>query len=246
MEIETLLPDLSKLPDISGTKLVGTHIPLPTRATLENNLRDFIDSFHLRKSEGHPTGRIILGEWGDGKTELFDSIIKPYSHDKGDLAVYLSGSTFLNARKLPEVEEIIRKFSLETDKFLVSLIYAIKSHSEIKDIELPEIDVDIGVKNIISSWFDSIFQDLDSDSNFIVFFDEFEELLDEDEGLKAAVKGIRSLISGDVILGEKKKYNSRLHLIIACTPAAFYKLEHKKSIGEIVGGFSSRLRPIEI
>ncbi|MHA1758570.1 MAG: hypothetical protein ACTSVV_17530, partial [Promethearchaeota archaeon] len=75
----------------------------------------------------------------------------------------------------------------------------------------------------------------------IIFIDEFEELLNEKSTLKEIISGLKDVLNNQFIeIGKNGKFESFIHLIIAVTPNAFYKLESDPDISLIFGGLGRR------
>ncbi|OLS18919.1 MAG: hypothetical protein HeimC3_48570, partial [Candidatus Heimdallarchaeota archaeon LC_3] len=230
------------LPDRSSTTLGEfPHIKLPSRKNLENEIANYLKKTIHQGTK--PSGLIVIGEWGEGKTEIYDSYITTHTSQSNDINLVLSGRSFINSLVSNDVKSLIENTTLEAEIFLFTIIFAMRDYSRIKNLpfpELPDIQRIQKPHEFINSWLERLFNN-NTDQNLIIFFDEFEDLLQEEEALKRATKGLKSVLNNAIELGENQKYQKNVHFILACSPSAYYRITKSKTEKEKYGDFSSRL-----
>ena len=231
-----------RLPSDSGVTFEGFEdIRLKSREAVHRKLEEFMDYCEFARK---PAIRVILGEWGEGKSDAYKRYIKPRAELKGHYAFFVSASTLANSYELPAVVELLKSTSLPAVRFLVALFNAIKEEN--KDARIPSPQ---GFKDA-DSYLDAVLSSLigkDKDRRIYVFIDEFEELLLNPGRLKEIVSGIKETINGMYSqVDEGGKYEGCLHFIVAATPDAYYKLQTSGEFSLIFGGFDRRAGLIEL
>jgi len=234
----------NKLPSDSGVTFEGFEdIKLASRENVKRKLEEFIS---LCESTKKPTIRVILGEWGEGKTDAYKRYIRPRVEQKGHYAFFVSASTLANSYDLPVVSRVLKSTSLSAVRFLVALFYAIREENRDLNDKIPDpqayndatLYLDIILNNLIGK---------DKDRRIFVFIDEFEELLLYPDKLKEIISGIKETVNGMYSqIDEGGKYEGCLHFIIAATPDAYFKLQTAEETSLIFGGLGRRAGVIEL
>lgn len=230
----------SRLPSDAGIVFEGfENITIKSRLNVKKKLEEFIE---IVKSEKKPTMRVIIGEWGEGKTDAFRRYIKPVAERQGYHAFFLSASTISNSFELADIKRLINATPSSSLQFLVVLFASIKSESEITF--LPEPSEFTDSTEFVEESLLRLFKDK---NKLIIFIDEFEELLLNPSILKKIISGIKETINGQYRpVYEKGKFEGCLHFIIAATPDAFYKLQVSEDTSLIFGGLGRRIGIIEL
>ncbi|MCS7123022.1 MAG: hypothetical protein RMJ17_00370, partial [Candidatus Aenigmarchaeota archaeon] len=224
-----------KLPSDAGVVFEGFEkISIESRLKVKKELEDFLSILEIERK---PIVRVIVGEWGEGKTDAFKRYIEPESKRINYLPLFVSASTLSNSFKMPEVEKLISVTPLPSLQFLVALFTSIKSESERE--EIPDHYEYSDPNNFVE---DSIKCLLARGKKIIVFIDEFEELLLDMEILKKIISGIKEIINGQFRpIYEGGKFEGCLHFVIAATPDAFYRLQVSDETSLIFGGLGRRI-----
>ena len=230
----------NKLPSDAGVVFEGfERITIKSRLDVKKKLEEFID---IVKSERKPTMRVIVGEWGEGKTDAFKRYIEPITKEIGYDAFFVSASTLSNSFELPDVKKLVNATPSSSLQFLVALFASIKAESQISAVTDPANFFD--PNEFVE---DSLVRLTTNREKLIVFIDEFEELLLNLPILKKIISGIKETINGQFRpIYEGGKFEGYLHFIIAATPDAFYKLQVSEETSLIFGGLGRRVGVIEL
>ncbi|MEN6554089.1 MAG: hypothetical protein ABFC34_14520 [Methanobacterium sp.] len=219
-------------------------IKLESREKVVESIKEFI-----KYSKDHAKGTTactILGEWGQGKTEIFNSLIKPYVESQGDYAFFLSASTLANVYSIKELNQISKKTPLVALRLLTNLFEGIRVEARSKQ-KIPQLIEYADPEDYTEDVLKELLNPYEEDKKIFIFIDEFEELLINNESLKEIISGIKEIINGTYgkidINGE---YEGSVHLFISITPDARYKLEVHEDTSLIFGGLGRRLTEIEL
>jgi predicted DNA-binding ribbon-helix-helix protein len=230
------------LPSDSGVTFEGfENIKLKSRESVKEKLEDFMD---YCKNARKPAIRVILGEWGEGKTDACRRYIEPMAKADGNYAFLVSASTLSNGYEMPSVSELLKSTSLSAERFLVVLFNAIREECEEEKIPNPWSYRDA------SSYLNAVLNNLIGEKKtrrIFIFIDEFEELLLFPQRLKDIISGIKETINGMYkAIDEGGEYGGCVHLIIAATPDAYYRLQTEEDTSLIFGGLGRRAGIIDL
>ena len=216
-----------------------------------NTKQEFKSAMDIATESTDPIARVILGDWGEGKTDTYQRYIKPHADETGNSSVFTTASTIDNSYETPDVKEIIEKTPLEAVRFLVCLLYSVKQESGITEIPQPS-----GYTDPIDYVSDGVSALRENSENVFVFIDEFEELLYSDRtnkilsGLKETINPPQETESDGAsalqLLHQGGDHAGALHFFIACTPNAYYRLESYQDTSLIFGGVDRRAPKIEL
>ncbi|MCQ5340604.1 MAG: hypothetical protein NO483_02705 [Candidatus Methanomethylicia archaeon] len=231
-----------RLPSDAGVTFEGfENIKLKSRESIREKLDDFVN---YCKDARKPAVRVILGEWGEGKTDAFRRYIEPRAKDDGNYAFLVSTSTLLNEYESPYISDLLKSTSLSAVKFLVVLFNAVRDECGEEKIPDPRnykdaiIYLDATLNNLIGE---------KKTKRIFIFIDEFEELLLFQQRLRDIISGIKETINGMYkAIDEGGEYEGCVHLIIAATPDAFYKLQVTEDFSLIFGSLGRRIGVIEL
>lgn len=233
-----------RLPKDTGIPFSGLEeVRIESRKEVENQITSFIS--YCKEEATGISARIILGDWGEGKTDTYERIIKPYIKENNDELFFLPTPTLINSY---EDESLMNfnKFNLNEDsRLLVHLFNSINNHLENESQVLPTLES----KNSPKAFLEDIWETLLSGNNkrIFIFIDEFEELLTEPNVLKKIVKGVKEAINNTTsVFSEGNKYEGRLHIFISCTPDAYYKIQVQDDTRLIMGGVDRRIDKIRL
>lgn len=251
-----VIPKYSPFPSETGKGIeFGV---LHSREELARRINEKIDT--AKRREYNPLVIFLVGEWGEGKTTLYERYLVPESQEKKDfLVISIDGHSFQKYAK-----EIIEKkiFPEEnTDpayQFLGATFLAIRENLK-KDENLQKmIPVVLPGETSYKSLIDFVNKSIKSLKEvcvigssirpFLVFIDEFETfaLLVEDKILKElVVEGLMRIIDGKVPhLFDSTTKTSMLHFILSMTPPAYSRI--LATAGEIQGRLLSRVEELRI
>ena len=241
-KMEETTKKFERFPPISGVTFSGNEkTAIESRLVIEEEITDFIN--YCRVDADGVAARFILGDWGEGKTDTYERLIKPEITSAGDYLFFLSASRLSNSYDNETIMNFA-KFSLsEPDRLLIHLFNVIKAGAETKDL-LP--DMKKNPKSFLNDALEGLLEN--NDKNIFIFIDEFEELLLSPKTLKKVISGIKEAINGDFeaesLHKNKGKYKDRLHFFVSCTPDAYYKIQVTYDF--IMPGFDRRVRKIRL
>ncbi len=216
-------------------------IKIPSRHIVQEKLDEFVDyCLNARK----PTIRVILGEWGEGKTDAYKRYLVPRTKKDNNLAFFVSASTLSNGYDLPNVRKLLETTSLSAVRFLTVLFNSIREES--KEGRIPNIQEFDDANEFLNHCLKNLIGE-DNSKKIFVFVDEFEELLLKLTRLNEIISGIKEVVNGRFPeIDENGTYPGSLHLILAATPDAFYKLQVSDDTSLIFGGLGRRAGVIEL
>ena len=240
-----------RLPSDTGVTFEGFEdIKIDSREAVRERLEDFID---YSKDARKPSIRLILGEWGEGKTDAYRRYILPRSKKEGNHAFFVSASTISNSFSLANVQRMMDTTPLPSLRFLVALFHSIREErpreGAIREegwIHVPEISDYKEAHAYMRAVLKSIIGQ-DKKKRLFIFIDEFEQLLLYLESLKKIVSGIKETINGQFAeLAEGGDYEGCLHFIVSATPDALYQMEISDETSLLFGGFERRTTVIDL
>lgn len=237
-----------RLPKDAGVTFEGFEdTRIKGREIVREQLEDFLE--YCKTARGTAL-RVILGEWGEGKTDTYRRYIRPKCEAEGNLAFFVSASALSNSFDLSDIQKLFETTSLPAVRFLVALFSSIKQEQkENLRQNLRLIPSPKGYDNA-EAYLDKIFRNLigrKTSRRIFVFIDEFEELLLYVGKLKQIISGIKETINGQYSnIDEGGKYEGGLHLVIAATPDAYYRLQVSEETALIFGGLGRRGAVIDL
>ncbi len=240
-----------RLPNEAGVTFEGFETTrIPSREIVGKKIENWLESCTKMRA---PSMRVLLGEWGEGKTDAYRRHIAPWCKRYNHKAFFVSSSTLANTYDSPQAKEAISNTSLSSLRFLVALFSATKSTSP----ELPFPSVN-GYSDSFQFVRDCLKAVCQGDSRLIFFIDEFEELLGRVR-LSEVISGLKEILNPPQIPSESKKslspesllhesgeFQGRVHFMLSCTPDAFFRLQADGDTSLIFGGLGRRVGQIEI
>lgn len=233
---------IERVPSDAGVTFEGfEEVRIPSREVVRTKLEDFL---RLGKSSQKPAVRILLGEWGEGKTDAFRRYLRPTLESQGDHALFVSASTLANVYTRPEVARLIQGTALSAVKFLVALFESVREESN--DSGIPLADSFADPHNYLKDVLDKLVEGKRR-AKIFVFIDEFEELLTNPARLNEVISGIKETVNGGYKeIDEGGRFPGALHLIIAATPDSYYQLQIKPDASLVFGGLGRRSAVIDL
>jgi hypothetical protein len=231
-----------KLPSDAGVTFEGFEdIRIKSRESVKAKLEDFMK---YCKDTKKPAIRVILGEWGEGKTDAYKRYIQPKCQTEGNYAFFVSASTLSNCFDLPQIKRLFETTSISAIRFLVVLFNSVREES--REIKIPNPENYRDAYAYLNDILTNLIGDKKTRKIF-VFIDEFEELLLNPSKLKDIISGIKETINGRfTAIDDGGEYEGCVHLIVAATPDAFYRLQVDEETALIFGGLGRRAGVIEL
>lgn len=188
----------------------------------------------------------ILGEWGQGKTEINNRFIEPYVKSKGDYSFFISASTLANIYEDEKLSEISNESRVDSIRFLANIFEGIRAESRNPQCEMiPSLNEYNDPENYVESVLDTLIKS--NNKKIFIFLDEFEELLLNNSTLTKIIKGMKSIINGTYGKIDKEgEYMGTIQLFVSITPDARYKLEVSADTSLIMGGLGRRFEEVKL
>jgi hypothetical protein len=214
-------------------------IKIPSREAVREKLQDFLIYCSTAKK---PAIRVILGEWGEGKTDTYVRYLSPQCEKQGNSAYFASASTLANSYRDPDVQALFATTNLEAVRFLVALFNAVREEEKKSDIPQPK------KHKSAEDYVNETLSALSKKRRKVIFFiDEFEELLLHPDILGHILSGIKETVNGHPrTIDESGRFAGCLHLVVAATPDAFYRLAVNEDTSLIFGGLGRRAGIIDL
>lgn len=234
-----------RLPSISGTPFSGFEdIGIESREIVEDRIINFIQ--YCKNEAEAVSARFILGEWGEGKTDSYNRLIKPEIEKNDDYIFFVSASRLSNSYGNESIMNFT-KFDLREDaRLFVHLFNSIKSGLDDDDDRIPEFTKYRNPKSFLSHTLEDLLEG-SKDKKIYIFIDEFEELLSKTRILSKVISGLKEAINGEYKpLSKGGEFEGRLHFFIACTPEAYYKIQVHDDTKGVMGGFDRRINKIAL
>ncbi len=181
----------NRLPSDAGITFEGfENIRLKSREGVREKLEDFMD---YCKNARKPAIRVLLGEWGEGKTDAYKRYIEPKVKTDGNYAFFVSASTLSNGYEVPAISKLLESTPLSAVRFLVVLFSCIREES--KETKIPDPQSYQNAYSYLSDTLSSLVG-RERTRRIFIFIDEFEELLLTPAKLRDIISGIKETING--------------------------------------------------
>ena len=224
---EEFIDEFSQLPSKTGKDVIylEEYAKLPRTKTYKE-VESFLEA--ARKSKEVKL-LFIVAEWGEGKTSIYESLLKKPEIVKQDVVIPIPTRRLLSILSSQEFSDVN---SLGI-RFFVALLYAIKDEIEnylvnaspFDKIKIPAKRAEERTMDFILRGLRSIFNALSVNCRLIVFLDEFEDILDEQTTLQHfVIGGLVEVINGYPRCLCEGDYAGRFHIIVAVTPPAYHRI----------------------
>ena len=213
------------------------------REDVEEMVRSFLNM--VTRAE-ETVSMFVIGEWGEGKTSVFDGYMKALAPEN---VVLLETSVKRLVSSIRSMKHSPGQSSAVT--FLAALLHALA----MEYLERGEKLIDPYSGGPVHEYARKALDQLMSkfgNKRIVVFVDEFEEIVSPSnkDVVKEIINGLVELINGQFGYLQEK-YPGRLHLVIAMTPYAYHKALSLADIDESLKGraerrlhFKLELRPL--
>ena len=235
-----------KLPSIVGKDVMDLRklAPLESREEVINDLKRFIET--CRKSK-EPQLAMIVAEWGEGKTSLFEGFLK-------DLDEYAK-TILVPGRNITSYIEKIQdgKINLRGEtagfKLLAAILLTISELLRGPQGEriIPDHSNFDDIVSYVYSCLEKLVEHYDN-KILILFIDEFEEVVTlKTEHLGVVLSGLVDIVNGYVKeISVGGKYEGKLHLILSITPPAYQRTLTHSEFAQTINRLMQRLSIIKI
>ncbi|ALU12599.1 hypothetical protein EYM_05590 [Ignicoccus islandicus DSM 13165] len=240
-------PPAKRLPSITGkdTEAVLKELwknGLNVRKEVEEQVKAFVE---MARKSNETVSAFVIGEWGEGKTSVFDGYVRGLAKDFCLLSV--------SARRIVDSVRRLRAGMGHSSAliFASALLHSISMEGEERGESLVDPYKGEPLHEYSKKALDQLFGKC-GNKKVIVFIDEFEEIVSpkNKDVVSEVLNGLVELINGEYgYLSEK--YPGRLHLMVALTPYAYVKALTLANIDESLKGrterrlhFKIELRPL--
>jgi hypothetical protein len=221
------------LPPLAGVPFTGFgYAEIESRKSSVKQLRNFVR--YCLKEATSPAVQVILGEWGEGKTEAFQRYIQT-AVKVPNYAYMVSASSV--ADSLPKVRT---ESPLASLNLLAAIFYAVRHETE-GDLVPPMerfIDTD--------QWVKATLKEHDR-GRILIFIDEFEELILDPPALTSLLSGLKELINKQYRpVTESGEYPGIISFFVSCTPDAYARMQRYQEIAEVFGSWERRISKTQL
>ncbi|USG99385.1 hypothetical protein K1720_07580 [Thermococcus argininiproducens] len=248
---EMLLPIYTRLPSETGKGIEFGSIK--SRRKVATKVESLLEI--AKKRQYQPLVLFLIGEWGEGKTTLYNRYLK----DREDVYVFdVQTDVFINFARRIDKKEILPQDQHDAGyNLLAALLLALrdKHGNKIRELigePLPGERSYSSVKHFVSKSLEilkKVSRIKSKNRPIILFLDEFETfvLTADDKILRDYVlQGLTNILNGNVteMFKEEFSHTSLLHLILSLTPPAYAKI--KAYAGDILGRVLARIETIKL
>ncbi len=227
----------------------STAIPFLSRASVKKKIDEFLN--YALKEASSPAVRAIVGEWGEGKTEAYERYVRAAAGERKFKTCRVLASTLDKCLEGSKYSTLIQSSPVSAVRFLGALFLAAREEDALADLPDPELVTN--ASEFVTSSLDAVCSE---GSRLVVFIDEFEELILSPR-VNDIISGIKEIINPPASLGPNSRLVSSrvhlggkdeggLHLIIACTPDAFYRLQTHEDYNLVFGSLGRRWGVIDL
>ncbi|MCK6462967.1 MAG: hypothetical protein L6Q29_04090 [Candidatus Pacebacteria bacterium] len=231
-----LPPDSGTPPFEQQVHLSGFRdIKIQSRVIAERQISDFMK--YCERDADQPAARMILGAWGEGKTEAFYRYIKPYAEKHDHNAFLLTSRSIVNA--------YVHYDGVDTSEARLFLAAVFHVLSDERVVKIPNFTQRAGS---FESWIEKCLDDLNCRKKKVfLFIDEVEQLIHEPRDLRRLMLGIKHILDGQFIgLMPGKPFAGSLFIFFACTPEAYNRIATDPDVRQVFGGYGRRMDKINI
>lgn len=216
-----------QLPPLAAVPFAGfPYAVIESRKGVVSQLRNLVK--YCLKEATSPAVQVILGEWGEGKTEAYARYIKTVVSPP-NRAHLVSASTI--AQSLPKVRDDNPLASLQ---FLAAVFNAVR-HEDPESTFPPR-------ERFASTaeWLEECLRTHER-GRVIIFVDEFEELILDPPSLKSILSGLKELVNGQYHpVAQGGEYQGLVSFFVSCTPDAYARMQRDPDIAEVFGSWERR------
>jgi len=229
-----------QLPPPQAVPFTGFHFAkIKSREPVAKRLKDFMK--RTREAEFFTTG-LIIAEWGEGKTDVYERYIKPEAERKGYYAYKVSTSTIVN--KLSKADSLFPYGPPESLTLAACTFYALRDELILGNEDVSRFPDYREYKEPLEYIEEVLTGHVVKGKDIIyLFIDEFEEILaQKSEVQKKFMSGLKELLNGQLkLIHQGGKFAGRLHFLLACTPYAYNRIRGDVDLAQIFGALDQRL-----
>jgi len=218
----------------SGVTFEGYYnLRIESRKIVKDKLNSYLNYAKISRK---PTIRVILGEWGEGKTDAYIRYIEPQTKKMNYLSYSIAASSIANAYDLTKVRKLHDSTSFSSIMLLCSIFACIEE----KYLETKYIEQYTNANDYLQKMYE-LLDDNNNKIKIFVFIDEFEDLLSTQDKLTKILSGIKQTINGQYkFVTDEGKYPGGVHFIVAATPDSYFKIQTFEDFSQWFGGLGRR------
>ena len=238
-------PSVQRLPSLTGTdaaRLDDYLPPLPSRQRVLEQVREALAEM---EESPDPVLLLLVAEWGEGKTSIYNARIKPLLGSRGSWVLLEARAATLMAylrelgRSSPEKDPSVRLLAALLAAGLESSGLLDKYGSPLHAGSLREY-----CTRVITSL-------VPRDGRLLVFIDELEDLVSgaREEEIAELVAGLLGIVNGDFELVSGKCNGDKcrpggLHIVASLTPPAYSRLMGLRDFATVAARLKRRIRSV--
>lgn len=229
-----------RLPPDSGTPVFDQQVHLSgfrdikieSRVIAERQIADFMK--YCERDADQPAARMLLGAWGEGKTEAFFRYIKPMAKQREHQAFLLPARSIVNAYGHYE------KLDTSEARLFLSAVFHVLTEEH---VTLPKLR-----PQGLEKWIEDCLHALGCEKRKLyLFVDEVEQLLHEPYELRRIMLGIKQILDGKLeSLMSGGNFAGALFIFFACTPEAYNRIATDPDVRQVFGGYGRRMDKISV
>ena len=232
-----------RLPSLTGTDagMLDEYIPpLPSRQRVYQQVAEALNE--LEKSSD-PVLVMLVAEWGEGKTSIYNARVKPWAERRGWLTLETRAAT---------IQAHLRALRQRSEKDPAYRLAAALLAAGLENAGLLARFGPPDAAPSLREYVERVLEELAGKGRgVIVFIDELEDLVASasEEELGVIVAGLVGLLNGDVELvsarcrGERC-LSGRFHVVASLTPPAYSRLMGLRDFATIAARLKRRVRTI--
>ncbi|MET1128532.1 MAG: hypothetical protein ABWW70_04365 [Thermoproteota archaeon] len=234
-----------RLPSVAGTdaaELDAFIPPLPSRQRINQLVAEALNEI---ETSNDPVLVMLIAEWGEGKTSVYNSKMKPWITSKGWVSLETRAAT-----AVAYLREVPRAERSPAYRILASILAAaLESEGILHKFGTPSSSDSLKryVVDVISELSDR------GKRKVVVFVDEFEDLVASasEEELSEIVAGLVGLVNGEIREVSASCTGSScmpgaVNLVISLTPPAYSQLTSSRNMATVAARLKRRVRVVWI
>ena len=244
MKETILIPAPKRLLSTTGKDVskLEEYIRLKTREPAIEGVLNFLKG--VRKAQEVEI-LFIKAEWGEGKTSIYEGLLKREDIMQRDIAAKVETITLLSWLEKIREGKLFDDTENKGIQLFGAILLALSDH--LGDVEILK-GVAHRIKNLMKKYerftemfiqeaLRAIFASLPKESRLIIFIDEFEDIIDRADLQDDVIIGLVQIKNGSpTIISTDGEFAGRVHFIIAVTPAAYVAIasRHGAQIGRLL------------
>jgi len=228
-----------RLPSESGTHFEGAkEIRLESWDNIKETTNKII-SYCVNVAKD-PTFIMVLGTWGQGKTEFFKKYLIPKLSTEHHL-IFLSANYLINILNNQNFINFLERTNIDGLKILTAIFRIDQERKDEKNFLMDIDEKKLTPLNYINEILENFTEKASNQKRIFIFVDEMEELQSNKEILLKVLKGFKDIKNAGITnICENGLYEGRIHFFLSCTPEAYNKMEQLSELKESIGSIKRR------